>query len=512
MDKLLAEGATLSPDFLLQDEEQYDKVATNLAAKLAAVPSANLASKDVLTVRKLKHPAYAFVLTNLQSLDPSVQTIAYLSIVAAAIQNANASGKNASGQFNRALLPDGELWPYMSDALLNFDPHQVRYVGSCVTEIVSALTAGAEESMNYIPAIQLLNNAILRIDPSSSTFSTTHYSYVQLCLRAGAFSDALNIIDRPIFHIPGGLDKQSEARSYKYRCSEESSANYLTVSSGLTHKITTKIFLEYQYMCALCYMAMGQYKKAILYLDLLLVAPTGNGVAHMIVVEAYRKWLLLNLLVSGSVPEHPRPVYAATVRTLRGVCKPYECLVDAFKFRDTSRLVAEINVGRDEWTGHNNLDLVREVLQAHRKFAVLKLGRIYASIPVSMVDAQVPTQPGTMPTLNYLQLLISEGELRGTLTPTADGSDFFLRFLPEAAGSRSEAEIEALLQNRARELQILIKHVHEADHRMQISKEYIDMLKKLKKNRDDDSKKGPGAIKSGLTADELDEDMMGDEL
>lgn len=409
------------------------------------------------------------------------------------------------------MLPDGELWPHISNALLNFDSIQARYVGGCISEIANVLVIGAEQTMNYIPAIQLLNNAILRIDPTSSTFSSTHYSYVYLCVRAGAFADAFNIIDLPIYHIPGGLDKQSEARSYKYRCSEQSSANYLTVSSGLTQKITNKMFLEYNYMCALCNMAMSRYKKALFFLNVLLIAPTTQGYTHMIVVEAYRKWLLLNLLVSGSVPEYPTPAHAASVRILRGVCKPYECLVEAFKFADSSRLVAEINVGRDDWVSHNNLTLVMDVLQAHRKFSILKLGRKFASMPVSMVDSQVPVQPGTMTTLSYLQLLISQGELRGILTPNADGSDYFLRFLPDAAASRTEAEIETVLENGVRQLSSLFKHISEADHRMHISKEYTDMLKKLKKNRDDD-KKSSGGTRLNMAMEEMDEDMMGDEL
>ena len=51
MDKLLVEGATLTPASLQEDEEQYEKLATTLANKIAALPASNPVSKDILAVR-----------------------------------------------------------------------------------------------------------------------------------------------------------------------------------------------------------------------------------------------------------------------------------------------------------------------------------------------------------------------------------------------------------------------------------------------------------------------------
>lgn len=65
MDKLIADGAALSPALLATDEENYDKLATSLAGKLQAVPSTHLASKDVLEVCRLKDPPNTSRLTTL---------------------------------------------------------------------------------------------------------------------------------------------------------------------------------------------------------------------------------------------------------------------------------------------------------------------------------------------------------------------------------------------------------------------------------------------------------------
>jgi hypothetical protein len=54
MDKLVAEGATLTPGLLLRDEAEYDKVASSVASRLQAVPSTHLASNDALNVCRLR--------------------------------------------------------------------------------------------------------------------------------------------------------------------------------------------------------------------------------------------------------------------------------------------------------------------------------------------------------------------------------------------------------------------------------------------------------------------------
>lgn len=265
-------------------------------------------------------------------------------------------------------------------------------------------------------------------------------------------------------------------------------------------------------MCALCYMALGQYPKAILFLEVVMIAPTANGASSVIAVDAYKKWILLNLLISGSVPEYPRPVFQATLRNVRTLAKPYESVAEAFKQRDSSRLVAEMQEAQQVWHDDFHTGLVMEVFSAHRKYVVLNLGKTFASIPVSQVEAYLPQDPDNTPAVTYLQNLIASGDLRATITPLANGSDHTLRFLSDAANKKSEIETEADLNNRAQHLQGLLKHIGELEHRMQISKEYIEMLKKLKKNRDDDSRKitPPGQIK-GPNAD-VDEDMMTDEF
>ena len=446
-----------------------------------------------------------------QNLPPTIHTIAYLYTLNAAIDQVSASGKAAPRQLAASLLPEDSLWPYITQILLHFDPIQVRYAGGYLEKLVAVVARGAEQTRNFIPAIQLLHGVILQLDPSSSTFTSTHHTYIRLCLQASAYSEAIDILDRPIYHIPAVLDKQTAARSYDYLCStHDTSATYLTPNTGLTLKITSRGYLEYYVWGALCYMAVGEYKKAITFLEIVILAPAQPQAASLIQVEAYRKWVLLSLLVYGRVKDI-KGSQTSTMRHIKPVAKPYDCIAEAFKSRDIQRLQAEMAEGGDIWNADSNHGLMIEVFHAHRRFAVKNLGKTYAALSVTEVAKQTSPGPNnTSETLSYLRNLIETGRLNATLTPSKDGQDQILRFLPDSAGQKPETVVEQELALKTQQLQLLLKQVSDVDHRTELSKEYIDYLRKLKRTRDEDSKKdsGGGSKGKGASVDEFDEDVM----
>jgi len=56
MDKILEESTALDSSLLIQDEEQYDKLALALASKLSKLPVQDLAANDYLDVCYIPKP------------------------------------------------------------------------------------------------------------------------------------------------------------------------------------------------------------------------------------------------------------------------------------------------------------------------------------------------------------------------------------------------------------------------------------------------------------------------
>ena len=393
------------------------------------------------------------------------------------------------------LLPDGALWAVIVNALLNFDPIQVRYVGNILSKIVDVVYAGAEQSGNQVAAIQLLHSVILSLDRSSSTFTKTHYYFIKLCLLTRAYSEALPILDQPIYHIPTAeTTKTIDRRLGQFPCSEtETSLSYLNTTTGLSGRITTRIYLEYYYMGALCYLAARDWIKAQTFLEIILITPTQHSVASLIMLEAYRKWVLIGLIVKGEPSEPPRAMISTASKHVRILAKPYECVAEAFKNSNVNLLAGEIQEGMDMWESENNYGLIIEVIAAHRRFAILNLRKTYTALSIEDVARFTSPEPDNVQeTLTHVQNLITTGFLQAQLTASKSGGLGVLRFLEPSATVQSEDQVQAILTQKTTQLQALLLHISDYDHQIEVHSDYLGWLLKAKKAKDQEKKDGRG--------------------
>lgn len=456
----------------------------------------------------------------LQAIDPQTSTISYIFLLSSIIESQLAQ-KSATRTVPPVLLPEGKLWPEITQALLSFDPYQVRYVGAQFVRIVEVVYYGAQQTTNYIPAVQLFREVILRLDPSSSTLSITHWYFVNACVHVRAYQDAITILDRSIYHVPTSESvKVLDKRLSKRVCSPaDSSLAYINPQTGLSGKITYRVLLEYYLLGALCYIGSRQWKKAQAYLEVVLAAPCqqAQNVTSVITIEAYKKWLLLSLIIDGNVKSLPKTFRGNQVRSTKTMAKPYECVVEAYKTRSLERLQAEIQEGIDIWTGDANGGLMQEVMNSLIKFEVIRLGETFAALPVEeltrALSKTVVLEPSAA--LKYVQQLIETGELKAEIIQSSTGGLGTVRFNQSQTVQKTEQQISQELVLKAQELKILLKHVTDYDHQLEVSKDYLDWLLKAKKSRDADKKAGqngaqtkPMGFPPGPT--DMDEDMMDD--
>lgn len=150
-------------------------------------------------------------------------------------------------------------------------------------------------------AVQPIREAIYRLDPSCSVFTSSHLLFVKLCLHARACKNALPILNKPICHFPAGPEQaQLENQQPVPHARHECSAQFLTNASGLSAKVTYREHLEYFLYGAMVYMVLRQWKKALHFLTIVITSPAINSVS-MVMVEAYKKWVLASLLGNGRV-------------------------------------------------------------------------------------------------------------------------------------------------------------------------------------------------------------------
>lgn len=141
-------------------------------------------------------------------------------------------------------------------------------------------------------AIRPIRDSILRLDSTGATFTIAHVYLTRLCLLAKAYKVACPVLDRTIFAIPSKTDRLLEI--------DESAG---TKASSLFEPPMTVTYVEYlQYFLygGMIYMALKEWSKAHHFLGIVISFPVVNAVS-LIMVEAYKKWLLVNLIDKRTV-------------------------------------------------------------------------------------------------------------------------------------------------------------------------------------------------------------------
>ncbi|KAL9593317.1 MAG: hypothetical protein Q9179_005947 [Wetmoreana sp. 5 TL-2023] len=319
-----------------------------------------------------------------------------------------------------------------------------------------------------IAAVRPVRTAILRLDPSASCFTSTHLIFLRLCLEARTFRAAKAILDKDIYEFPSSANTQP---GDQLPCSShDASSGFISDKTELSDKVTYRDALKYFLYGAMIYMALHEWGLA---------------------------------------------------KHVRILGKPYEALGIVFKDGldkelDVRRLNAEIHAGNQKWSADCNLDLVLQVLDAYRRFSIVKLGSTYAALLLPQVSQRTsPTPDDYVETAEYITLMINKGQLNATLDSRSRSSEpqsWVLRFATSSSTSPpilSEQQRYEEMVRQAATSSALAEHIRATDRKFMLSKEYSEWMKRLKNDADSSGNGGDAIMLPGQHPFD-DEDIMGD--
>ncbi|KAL8795031.1 MAG: hypothetical protein Q9195_002479 [Heterodermia aff. obscurata] len=289
-------------------------------------------------------------------------------------------------------------------------------------------------------------------------------------------------------------------------------SNFITPSSGFTEKISSKDILQYFLLGGMIYTALKDWERAVHFYDMAIITPATNAVSK-IQIEAYNKRLLVGVLWKGICLEMPRTTTTPAQRAYRATSKAYEAVAEIFqdsitKEKGPRQLILEIDAGQDIWQESSNVGLVKQVFTSFRRFSVLNLGKTYSSLPVADVARQTSPNPNDFSeTANYLQWLISTGQLNASMIERGTNHQTWILKFNEELESMSEAQqLQELKKTEAR-IHDLSSRITESDQKIGLSKEYLEWCRKAEAKVKDEV---PGIFQD-LADDYIhDEDMMTD--
>ena len=390
----------------------------------------------------------------LDVLNPTTNTIAYIYGLNAQI---SAIGKDRA----RA----EECLDYAVVFFASFDPVQIRYADGAWRELLES-TFQICASLNIRDASPLVT-AMLRLDPSAGTFTTTHLRLLRRCLEAGCPSQMLPILDKDIYAFPQKPPKNLPEELLN----EESdfSNSFIVDGSGFAGKPKAEHVLEYYLLGAHIYTGLRKYSRARLFLEFIILAPSPAHSCSALQMEAYKRWILLGLLSGGRRFPLPRTTDQAVLKSMRATSRAYEALADNFEKRDHRKFQAEAQTGWQIWQDEGNLRLVKEVGEALFRFRVIDLQKTYAALPVSRVATLLSLQASSAP--QTLTDMIRNGQLNASISPSSSG-EAVLRFHGTPSSS-STAQGEDSIEAQTKRIENLVASIKEADRRVRLTQEYV---------------------------------------
>lgn len=358
--------------------------------------------------------------------------------------------------------------------------------------------------------VDLLANAILRIDPDGSMLTSNHLTLVSLAFHTDTADHAFRVLDRQIVYFPSMSKDQNKTKNIRLLCDMSlPPADYITPDNGLTAKLTVESVLEYEFLSGLLYCSRFRWESARAAFERVISHPTRDGGVSTIMTDVYSKWLLVSLLVNGRTPEIPANTGANAKKTYETLGKPYAAIASHFDAMAAVSLKEEVERHAPLWRKDRNTGLVRQVLAAHQKWQIMDLRNVYSK--VSLADIRRTTcsaetgdvLPSDDEIERLIESMIQSSMLKGVIKKP-DGKPPYLQYLSESE-ELSEADYKEQIASARRKLKDLEIIYKTTNARLSTNQYWVKHVIREQKREKDNSGQAPTM---SFDAQIEDEDLM----
>lgn len=277
---------------------------------------------------------------------------------------------------------------------------------------------------------------MLRIDPTGTMFTSSHLLLATLAHETGCTEPALRVINKELTSYPG-MPSAKDPRPLAD--SSLPPTMYISTTSGLTRHVKSTTVLEYNLVCGLIHISRRNWPQAQRFLEQVITHPSRDRGVSKIMVETYKKWLLVGLLCEGKEPKLPSYTTSSAKQAYTILCGPYISLASLFATPHVDELMTEADAHRAIFEEDSNRSLVAEVLSAYQKWQIINLRQCYLQIPVTQIQKSTCSALTGQPlesreeVVSLIRDMIESNMLLGELQPATGGDDDYLAFHSDRA-------------------------------------------------------------------------------
>lgn len=274
----------------------------------------------------------------------------------------------------------------IQELVAHISEEETRKLSKLFIQFCHSLTEHLIKTQRSVIGINILSAAITKFREDRSQLTPIHSDYLLLCLDAKCLNQALKFLEIDYIDI--------------YRTSEK--------DEDVNH------VLLFYYYGGLIYAAIKNFDRASFFLEVVLTIPA--TVMSPIMQEAYKKQIILTLLLNGKLPENMLPKYTSpcVIKYKKQVGHPYLKLAHDYSSSNYEKINSFIQNNTSVYERDENMGLIKQCLTQVHKRSIQRLTKTFLTLPLRDVANHVGLANEKEAEL-YILNMIDDGEIFATI-------------------------------------------------------------------------------------------------
>uniref|UniRef100_A0A673AMA7 COP9 signalosome complex subunit 3 n=1 Tax=Sphaeramia orbicularis TaxID=375764 RepID=A0A673AMA7_9TELE len=289
-------------------------------------------------------------------------------------------------KFSMPNIPDFEtLFSQVQLFISTCNGEHIRYAtDTCKSSLTHCLTCQMLKSFPLEKlGVVVLKQAIDKMQMNTNQLTSVHADLCQLCLLAKCFKPALPFLELDMMDI----------------CKENGAYD-------------AKHFLCYYYYGGMIYTGLKNFERALYFYEQAITTPA-MAVSH-IMLEAYKKYILVSLILHGKVQQLPKYTSQIVGRFIKPLSNAYHELAQVYTTNNPAELRSLVNKHSETFTRDNNTGLVKQCLSSLYKKNIQRLTKTFLTLSLQDMASRVQLS-GPQEAEKYVLHMIEDGEIYASI-------------------------------------------------------------------------------------------------
>jgi len=374
-------------------------------------------------------------------------------------------------KFKLPSIPDFDaLFNQVKEFIKTCNGEQVRHANEAFSELCHELTRELVERRRPQWGIPVLAKAIDRVQIAPSQLTSIHSDLAQVCLLAKNLKPALKYLDVDTTDIakegPQGFD--------------------------------VKNFLTYFYYGGMIYAGIKNFERALYFFEIAITTPS-MAVSH-VMLEAYKKYVLVALLLHGKLPTLPKYTSQVVSRFIKPLSQPYQDLATAYATNNSTEVQAVASKHQDVFVRDKNVGLVKQCVAALYCKNIQRLTKTFLTLSLSDMANRVGLAGGAAEAERHVIKMIEEGAIHASINQ----KDGMVSFHDNPMLNNADAT-QKHLEDQMRLCISLTAKLNEMDREICVNPQYVQKCAGYSHGGTGsaENRAGPSSTAGGFLADDI---------